>query len=124
MAGGTFGMGVAVGDYDNDGWPDLFVTAYGQCILYQNNRDGTLRDVTDKAGLAQPRLDHQRRMVRLTTTTAGSICSCAVLSTTGRRTSSSAATTNSADITTAFRGSLRAQRTFSITTTATARLPK
>lgn len=54
VGGGTFGMGVAVGDFDNDGWPDLFVTSYGKCILYQNNRDGTFRDVTDKAGLATP----------------------------------------------------------------------
>ncbi|MGA7412039.1 MAG: FG-GAP-like repeat-containing protein [Bryobacteraceae bacterium] len=52
VAGGTFGMGVAVGDYDNDGWPDIFVTAYGRSILYKNNRDGTFTDVTDKAGLA------------------------------------------------------------------------
>lgn len=54
VGGGTFGMGVAVGDYDNDGWPDIFVTAYGKCILYQNNRDGTFRDVTEKSGLATP----------------------------------------------------------------------
>jgi hypothetical protein len=54
VAGGTFGMGVAVGDYDNDGWPDIFVTSYGRCILYKNNRDGTFSDVTDKAGLATP----------------------------------------------------------------------
>ena len=46
-------MGVAVGDYDNDGWPDIFVTAYGRCILYRNNRDGTFTDVTSKAGLAR-----------------------------------------------------------------------
>ena len=51
VAGGTFGMGVAVGDYDNDGWPDIFVTSYGDCILYKNNRDGTFTDVTKKAGL-------------------------------------------------------------------------
>src|SRR5688572_23589896 len=54
VGGGTFGMGVAVGDYDNDGWPDLFVTAYGRCILYRNNRDGTFTDVTRKAGLETP----------------------------------------------------------------------
>lgn len=36
VGGGTFGMGVAVGDYDSDGFPDLFVTAYGRCILYHN----------------------------------------------------------------------------------------
>jgi len=54
VAGGTFGMGVAVGDYDNDGWPDIFVTSYGACILYRNNRDGTFTDVTKKAGLETP----------------------------------------------------------------------
>jgi enediyne biosynthesis protein E4 len=54
VGGAYFGMGVAVGDYDNDGWPDLFVTAYGKCILYKNNHDGTFSDVTAKAGLATP----------------------------------------------------------------------
>jgi hypothetical protein len=54
VSGGTFGMGVAVGDYNNDGWPDLFVTSYGSCILYRNNRDGTFTDVTKKSGLATP----------------------------------------------------------------------
>ena len=68
VAGGTFGMGVAVGDYDNDGFPDMFVTAYGRSILYRNNGDGTFTDVTEKAGLAAARhagLDDQRRVVRL-----------------------------------------------------------
>ena len=65
VAGGTFGMGVAVGDYDNDGYPDLFVTAYGRCILYRNNGDGTFTDVTEKAGRGRARLDHERRLVRL-----------------------------------------------------------
>jgi hypothetical protein len=54
VSGGTFGLGVAVGDYDNDGWPDIFVTSYGKCILYRNNRDGTFTDVTRKAGLETP----------------------------------------------------------------------
>jgi hypothetical protein len=54
VAGGTFGMGVAVGDYDNDGFPDLFVTAYGRCTLYHNNGNGTFTDVTEKAGVAAP----------------------------------------------------------------------
>jgi hypothetical protein len=54
VAGAYFGMGVAVGDYDNDGWPDMFVTSYGKCILYKNNHDGTFMDVTEKAGLATP----------------------------------------------------------------------
>lgn len=54
VGGGTFGMGVAVGDFDNDGWPDMLVTAYGKCILYKNNHDGTFSDITEKAGLATP----------------------------------------------------------------------
>jgi hypothetical protein len=54
VAGGTFGMGAAVGDYDNDGYPDIFVTAYGRCILYHNNGDGTFTDVTQKAGVSAP----------------------------------------------------------------------
>ncbi|MEP6741382.1 MAG: CRTAC1 family protein [bacterium] len=54
VPGGTFGMGMAVGDYDGDGWPDLYITSYGRNILYHNNRDGTFTDVTDKAGVAAP----------------------------------------------------------------------
>jgi len=50
-AEGLFGMGVAVGDYDNDGFPDLFVLGYGRCILYHNNGDGTFSDVTPRAGV-------------------------------------------------------------------------
>ena len=46
-----FGMGVAVGDYDNDGYEDLFITAYGQNRLFHNNGNGTFTDVTQKAGL-------------------------------------------------------------------------
>jgi hypothetical protein len=49
---GNYGMGVAVGDYDNDGYPDLYVTSYGKNILYHNNGDGTFSDVTAKAGVA------------------------------------------------------------------------
>lgn len=46
-----YSMGVAVGDYDNDGFEDLYVTGYGGNILYHNNRDGTFADVTEKAGV-------------------------------------------------------------------------
>jgi enediyne biosynthesis protein E4 len=49
---GNYGMGVAVGDYDNDGYADLYVTSYGKNILYHNNGDGTFTDVTAKAGVA------------------------------------------------------------------------
>jgi hypothetical protein len=46
-----YGMGVAVGDYDNDGYEDFYVTAYGANQLYHNNGDGTFTDVTAKAGV-------------------------------------------------------------------------
>ncbi len=48
---GHYGQGVAVGDFDNDGFPDLYVTGYGRAILYHNNGDGTFTDVTAKAGV-------------------------------------------------------------------------
>jgi tetratricopeptide (TPR) repeat protein len=51
VRGRGYGMGVAVGDYDNDGFPDLFVTNFGQCILYHNNGDGTFTDVTARSGI-------------------------------------------------------------------------
>ena len=47
----VYGMGVAIGDFDNDGYDDLFVTAYGQSHLFHNNGNGTFTDVTQKAGL-------------------------------------------------------------------------
>jgi enediyne biosynthesis protein E4 len=50
-----FGLGVAVGDYDNDGYDDLFVTAYGQSHLFHNNGNGTFTDVTQKSGLLGPK---------------------------------------------------------------------
>ena len=46
-----WGFGVAVGDFDNDGWPDLFVANYGKNRLYRNNHDGTFTDVAEKAGV-------------------------------------------------------------------------
>jgi enediyne biosynthesis protein E4 len=49
-----YGLGVAVGDYDNDGYDDLFVTALGQSRLFHNNGNGTFTDVTQKAGIAGP----------------------------------------------------------------------
>ena len=51
-AEGLYAQGVAVGDFDNDGYPDLYVTGYGHAILYHNNGDGTFTDVTSKAGVA------------------------------------------------------------------------
>ncbi|MBI1792266.1 MAG: CRTAC1 family protein [Acidobacteria bacterium] len=52
VRGHSYGMGAAAGDYDNDGYPDLYVTNYGQNILYHNNGDGSFRDVTAQAGVA------------------------------------------------------------------------
>lgn len=55
LAGKTaYGMGVAVGDYDNDGYPDIYLTCFGPNVLYHNNKDGTFADVTGKAGLGCP----------------------------------------------------------------------
>jgi enediyne biosynthesis protein E4 len=51
LQGSGYGMGVAVGDYDNDGYEDLYVTAFGGNKLYHNNGDGTFTDVTAKAGV-------------------------------------------------------------------------
>jgi hypothetical protein len=51
MPQGYYSMGVAVGDYDNDGFEDLYLTGYGGNILYHNNGDGTFTDVTEKAGV-------------------------------------------------------------------------
>jgi hypothetical protein len=50
-----WGMGAATGDYDNDGWEDLYVTCFGSNRLYRNNHDGTFSDVTEKAGVGDPR---------------------------------------------------------------------
>ncbi len=52
VANERWGFGVAVGDYDNDGWPDIYVANYGKNRLYHNNRDGTFTDVAEKAGVA------------------------------------------------------------------------
>jgi hypothetical protein len=54
VLGNAYGMGVAVGDYDADGLPDLYVTQYPRSILYHNNGDGTFTNVTAKAGVAAP----------------------------------------------------------------------
>lgn len=57
VAGEGYSTGVAVADYDNDGWPDLYVTGVNRNILYHNRRDGTFEDVTEKAhvGAVDPR---------------------------------------------------------------------
>jgi len=52
LAHSGWGQGVCIGDYDNDGWEDLFVTYFGKNVLYHNNGDGTFTDVSEKAGVA------------------------------------------------------------------------
>jgi hypothetical protein len=52
VANERWGFGAAVGDYDNDGWPDIYVANYGKNRLYHNNHDGTFTDVAEKAGVA------------------------------------------------------------------------
>jgi hypothetical protein len=47
-----WGFGVAIGDFDNDGWPDIFVANFGKNRLYRNNHDGTFTDIAEKAGVA------------------------------------------------------------------------
>ncbi len=52
VANERWGFGVAVADYDNDGWPDIYVANFGKNRLYHNNHDGTFTDVAEKAGVA------------------------------------------------------------------------
>jgi enediyne biosynthesis protein E4 len=54
VPGNAYGMGAAVGDYNGDGFADLYVTQYPRSILYRNNGDGTFTDVTEMAGVAAP----------------------------------------------------------------------
>ena len=54
LQGGGYGMGAAVGDYDGDGLPDLYLTQYGRSVLYHNEGNGKFTDVTEKAGVGAP----------------------------------------------------------------------
>jgi hypothetical protein len=47
-----YGMGITIGDFDNDGYPDIYISNYGPNVLYRNNQNGTFSDVSDKAGVA------------------------------------------------------------------------
>jgi hypothetical protein len=60
VKGEGYGIGVAVGDYDNDGWPDIFVASVTKNQLFHNNHDGTFSDVTDKAGVGGAMLDGKK----------------------------------------------------------------
>ena len=65
LGGTSYGMGVATGDYDNDGDQDLYVTAFGPNTLYRNNGDGTFSDVTAAAGVSDDRWSTARDIRRL-----------------------------------------------------------
>ena len=112
-------MGVVVGDYDNDGFPDILITAYGKLFCITTIGDGTFTDVTAKAGVAVPGwttsgvwfdYDGDGRLDLF-------LCSFVEYA----RTASPAAITNSAVITTAFRGSSSRLPTSSFTTMGTER---
>ncbi len=60
VAGEGYGMGVAIGDYDNDGWPDIYVVNVTKNQLFHSNHDGTFTDVTDKAGVGGGMLDGKK----------------------------------------------------------------
>ncbi len=60
LKGSGYGSGVAIGDYDNDGWPDIFLANVGGNQLFHNNGDGTFTDVTAKAGLNGATLDGKK----------------------------------------------------------------
>ncbi len=65
VVGGGYGMGVAVGDYDNDGFPDMFVTQYGRSILYRNNGNGAFTERHREGWSWRRGLGVECRVVRL-----------------------------------------------------------
>ena len=75
MPQNRYGMGVAVGDYDNDGFADLYVTGYGGNTLYRNNGDGTFTRRHRKGRSRRRRLERERRASSTATTTASSTSS-------------------------------------------------
>jgi len=77
LKGIGYGMGVAVGDYDNDGFEDLYVTAYGGNNLYHNNGNGTFTDVTETSGTGGPTGPPQPHGLTSTTTASSTLSSSA-----------------------------------------------
>ena len=75
VRGDFYGMGVAVGDYDNDGRPDLYVTGFGRNQLYHNEGNGTFKDVTERRPEWAAVAGRQGRHFWTTTVTGGQACS-------------------------------------------------
>jgi hypothetical protein len=126
-----WGFGVAIGDYDNDGWPDIAVANYGKNRLYHNNHDGTFTDVAEKAGILWELVGGRRPGATMTATAAW-ISSSPAIFTSIATICRSAAARWWAMRQCKFRGvdwdvrparTCRASRIISFTTTATGHLP-
>ena len=121
---GTFFFGVAVADFDNDGYPDIYMTGYRRSVLYHNNRDGTFTDITASRRRGQRRQCGERPRDGLTTTaTAILICWSPIMCNTTSITRCLAAETNPATAPIATPTVFPAARRVSITTMAMERLP-
>ena len=123
LAAGGFGQGVAVGDYDRDGFPDLYVTQYGRSILYHNNGDGTFTDVTEKAGVAAPGWASSAVWFDYDNDGLLDLFVWPVRAISAKKRTSRAAFTKTASVTTAFRRSTSRCRAGCFTTMAMAPLP-
>ncbi len=124
LVANRWGEGVAVGDFNGDGYPDLYLTCYGNNVLYRNNGDGTFTDVTGTAGVAGAGMVHDRRLVRLRQRRQARPVRRAASSTTIRRRASLAATTSWANVSIASRASSRGRRACFSITMATAHSPR
>lgn len=112
-----YGMGACAGDYDNDGWTDLYVTNFGPNVLYRNAGAGTFTDVTRTSAR---RSGAPAAPSRIWTETATSICSSPITSSPTRSTARSAATRDCGRASTATRSTSTRCRTSCIAMTATA----
>ena len=72
-----YGQGVASGDIDNDGWPDLYLTGFGRNQMFRNDRDGTFTDVSAASGTGSPDTWGVSAPSSMPTATAGWTCSSA-----------------------------------------------
>jgi len=120
---GHYGQGVALGDYDNDGFPDIYVTGYGRAILFHNNGNGTFTDVTEKAAVADEGGWSTSAGGLTMTKMAGWICSSPTISNGRRKIISGAANTARVIARTAIQGITKGKKPSSTTTITTARSP-